>query len=175
LVHSIGTFNFLQIKLQKRGQGGTDLEDIDWHGICYHNGDSKRSIIRCMLGNFVNCNTLSCARRVCQECIISSFYRLKLLWYIQKDVEKMWKHIQMKSNTPTLQLWRWANSMDFLRAFLICKFCGWKRMVPMVAIVNHPWLEFQSEDELDCSTWLSIILFLFQNTPKLNPNSWLWI
>jgi hypothetical protein len=29
LVHSIGTFNFLQIELQKRGQGGTDLEDID--------------------------------------------------------------------------------------------------------------------------------------------------
>jgi hypothetical protein len=48
--------------------------------------------------------TLSCARRVCQECIISSFCRLKLLWYIQKDVETMWKHIQMKSNTPALQL-----------------------------------------------------------------------
>lgn len=41
--------------------------------------------------------------------------------------------------------------MDVFRVFLICTFFGWKRMVPMVAIVNHPWLEFQSEDELDCS------------------------
>jgi hypothetical protein len=45
--------------------------------------------------------TLSCAKEYVKN---ASFCRLKLLWYIQKDAEKMWKHIQMKSNTPTLQL-----------------------------------------------------------------------
>lgn len=88
LVHSIGTFNFLQIKLQKRGQGGTDLEDIDWHGVCYHNGDSKRSIIRCLLGNFVNCNSLCL---VLEEYVKNASSPHSIDYNFFGTFQKMWK------------------------------------------------------------------------------------